>query len=349
MNLLKDLNFNTENKTPLYLQIANCITDNIARGNIKNDTKLPSINVFSKEYNVSRDTVEKAYKVLKSKSIIVGKKGLGSFINTNELVSKASVLFLINKLSPYKLKVYDAFINRIGDDYHTDFEVYHCNESLFLSLIDKNLNKYDYYVIMPHFKILSPEEASIKSESTKLINSIPSNKIILLDNNDMNIDGDIIEIYQDFENDIYRSLKEGFNKIKKYNKINLIISKGETYPYLNKICNGFIKFCNEFSFDFKIINKVDESEIIEPGNLFITITDDHLVSLLDCISANKELNLGENVGVISYNETPFKRLLNIAVISTNFVKMGESAANMILNNKKGRRKNPFVFIDRSSI
>ena len=33
------------------------------------------------------------------------------------------------------------------------------------------------------------------------------------------VEGDIIEIYQDFENDIYLALKEGLNKIKKYNKL----------------------------------------------------------------------------------------------------------------------------------
>ena len=68
---------------------------------------------------MSRDTVEKAYKNLKAKKIVVGKKGKGTFINTTKLVSKNRVLFLINKLSSYKLKIYHSFINTIGEDYHT--------------------------------------------------------------------------------------------------------------------------------------------------------------------------------------------------------------------------------------
>lgn len=349
MNLLKDLNFDVESKNPIYQEIANCIVQNIANGNIKKDTRLPSINVFSKEYKVSRDTVEKAYKNLKAKKIAVGIKGLGTFINSTKLVSKNRVLFLINKLSSYKLKIYHSFINTIGKDYHTDVEIYHCDESLFLSLLENNLNRYDYYIIMPHFNSVGRKDAIVKKESLKLIESIPRKKLIILDNNDMNIDGNIIEIFQDFDNDIYNSLLDGLKKIKKYQSINLILSKRESYPYLRKICNGFIKFCNEFSFDFRILNSIGNDEIIDPGNLFVVISDEDLVNLLDSISINKELILGENVGVISYNETPFKRLLNIAVISTDFIRMGETAANMITKNKKGRIKNPFVFIDRSSI
>ena len=44
-----------------------------------------------------------------------------------------------------------------------------------------------------------------------------------------------------------------------------------------------------------------------------------------------------------------KDLLGISVISTDFDVMGELAADMILNNKKGKIKNPFNFIDRQSM
>ncbi|GAA4291114.1 GntR family transcriptional regulator [Aestuariibaculum suncheonense] len=350
MDLLKDLYFNSDNKTPIYLQIANCILDNVKNGNIKNDAQLPSINVFSKEYKVSRDTVEKAYKVLKSRDIVVGTKGLGSFIKVNNQdVSKVKVLFLINKVSPYKLEVYNAFIKTLGEDYHIDFEIYHCNELLFLSLIEKNLNKYNYYVIMPHFKQLSSEDFNFKRKSKKLLEKIPRSNIILLDNNDMNIDGDIIEIFQDFENDIFNTLTDGLNEIKNYKRLNLIITEADTFPYLQKISKGFIKFCNEFSFDFKILNQIDENTNLNSWDLFIVIEDEDLVTLLDLLSDKKELVLGKNLGVISYNETPFKRLLDIAVISTDFKHMGETAAHMILNKLRGKIKNPFTLIKRNSI
>jgi DNA-binding LacI/PurR family transcriptional regulator len=64
---------------------------------------------------------------------------------------------------------------------------------------------------------------------------------------------------------------------------------------------------------------------------------------------DRKLILGKDIGVISCNETPLKELLDITVISTNFTVMGETAAQMILNHKKGEVKNPYDFIDRNSM
>lgn len=349
MDLLKDVIFDKADKTPLYIQIADFITNGIAKGHIKMDERLPSINVFSKEYGISRDTVEKAYKVLKKEKTIVGRKGKGLYINRTALISKNSVLFLINKLSPYKLKIYNAFVENVGSGFHTNFEIYHCDESLFLNLMEKNNGRYDYYVIMPHFKPVGFgfEHKKLRERSLKAIEGIPKDKLIIMDNNDLEIEGDIIEIYQDFEMDIYNALKSGLDKIKQYKRVSLVMAKGEIFPYLEKVCYGFMKFCNEHLLDFRIVNKIEGMDVVDKEDLFIVITDEDLVKLLDLISI-KGYDLGTDVGVVSYNETPFKRLLDIAVISTDFKYMGETLADMLVNDKKGKVKNPFRLIDRGS-
>lgn len=348
MDFSNSFGINKDLRTPKYIQIVDAVIYKISKGNVKIDEQLPSINVFSREYKVSRSTVEKAYKILKDKNIIITEIGKGYYINTTKLITKIKVLFLINKLSPYKLKIYDSFIRQIGNDYHIDFEIYNCDESLFLNLLDKNKSRYNYYVIMPHFKYTYPNQSHLKQECIQSIESIPKEKLIIMDNNDLKIKGDIIEIYQDFENDIFEALTLGLNKIKKYKRLNLVITKEKSYPYLEKISFGFMKFCNEQFLDFKIVNKIKKDEIINQGDFFVVITDDDLVQILDLISLNN-LILGEDVGLISYNETPFKRLLDIAVVSTDFVKMGETAADMIINGQKGKIKNPFTLIDRKSI
>jgi DNA-binding LacI/PurR family transcriptional regulator len=57
------------------------------------------------------------------------------------------------------------------------------------------------------------------------------------------------------------------------------------------------------------------------------------------------------VGLISYNETPIKRLLfdGISTISTDFVKMGASAADLVKSNARNKIENPFSFIQRASL
>lgn len=50
------------------------------------------------------------------------------------------------------------------------------------------------------------------------------------------------------------------------------------------------------------------------------------------------------MGIISYNETDLMDVLGISVISTDFKKMGITAAELILTNKNEIIKNPFYFI-----
>ena len=88
--------------------------------------------------------------------------------------------------------------------------------------------------------------------------------------------------------------------------------------------------------------------ILKKGDLFITIEESDLVNLVKQIR-DDEYVLGQDIGVISYNDTPLKDLLGITVMSTDFNKMGEIAARMILNKEKGEIKVPFNFIDRNSI
>jgi len=61
--------------------------------------------------------------------------------------------------------------------------------------------------------------------------------------------------------------------------------------------------------------------------------------------------VGKNIGIISYNETPWKRFLidGITTISTDFKKMGEVAAQMVLNNERKHIEVPFSLTMRKSL
>ncbi|MFB9054126.1 GntR family transcriptional regulator [Formosa undariae] len=347
--MLDYIKIDEHSRKPKYKQIVDAIIDNISNGNLKVDDKIPSINKFSEEYYLSRDTVEKAYSVLKSRKIITSIRGKGYYITRTKLISKINILFIINKLSSYKLRIHNSFVESMGANSHTDLFIYHCDESLFLNLIDKNIGAYDYYIIMPHFKTDHLKHISITDKITRAINQIPSEKLIIMDNNNnlVNIDADI-EVYQDFENDIYNALVEGYDKIKTYKTIFLIYPDKSVYPYPRRILHGFKKFCVNYNMNFEVIDELYEDIILKEGDLFITIEESDLVNLVKGI---REYNfeLGKNIGVISYNDTPLKELLGITVISTDFKAMGETASQMILNKQKGKIKNKFNFIDRNSL
>jgi len=341
------IKINQNSRVPKYKQIIDSIVHNISIGNLKINQKLPSINMLSEEFGLSRDTVEKAYTILKEQKIISPIRGKGYYITRTKLISKTNIIFLINKLSTYKMRIYNSFIKSIKGEIHTDLHIYHCDESVFLNLLDKNLGAYDYYIIMPHFKSEDLKHISSTEMVLKAIKKIPKEKLVIMDNK-LNLGEGIVQIYQDFENDIYDALNEGIDKITKYKKLILIYSEDLVYPYPRRILHGFRKFCTEHTIDFEILNEVYEDTIVKKGDLFITMQEPDLVNLVHQIR-DRKLKLGKDIGIISYNETPLKELLDITVISTNFKAMGETAARMILQQKKGEVKNPFDFIDRNSM
>ncbi|WP_159951650.1 GntR family transcriptional regulator [Polaribacter septentrionalilitoris] len=346
--MMKLITIDENSRVPKYQQIIDSIIHNISQGNLTMDQKIPSINMFSEEFYLSRDTVEKAYSILKERKIITSIRGKGFYISRTKLISKVNILFLINKLSSYKLRTYNHFINKIGANSYTDLDIYHCDETLFLNLLEKNKAAYDYYVIMPHFKTENLKHISLPEKVLKALNKIPSEKLIILDNIKEDLGSNLTQIYQDFENDIYNGLNEGVEIIKKYKKLILTYPEEAVYPYPRRILHGFRKFCVEHKLDFEILDKIYDDIILKKGDLFVTIEESDLVNLVKQVR-EEEFELGKDIGIISYNDTPLKELLGITVMSTDFKSMGETAAEMILNKTKGKVKVPFNFIVRDSL
>lgn len=68
-------------------------------------------------------------------------------------------------------------------------------------------------------------------------------------------------------------------------------------------------------------------------------------------SKKQQLVLGKDYGLISYNETPLKKIVEngITTLSTNFEEMGKIVAQMALNNKNEQIENTFSLIQRNSL
>jgi DNA-binding GntR family transcriptional regulator len=68
---IHEIRIDSESRIPKYHQIVNSIIEDIEKGLLTVGQRIPSINEISEEYYLSRDTVEKAYNLLKEKQIIV--------------------------------------------------------------------------------------------------------------------------------------------------------------------------------------------------------------------------------------------------------------------------------------
>lgn len=326
--------------TPKYLQLSNSIIASIEDGKLIQDDILPSINELSYMLDISRDTAEKGYKYLKSRQIIKSVPGKGYYISQTDFKKKLKIFLLFNKLSAHKKIIYDAFVTSIGEDVSIDFYIYNNDFTIFKKLIQNKKADYSHYVIIPHFV----ESGELAYE---VINTIPKDKLILLDKKISGVEGNYSAIYENFEKDIYEALSSARDVLAKYHTLKIVFPKKSYFP--KEIVNGFKRFCMQYAFNHIIVNDIS-SEPISEGEVYINLMEDDLVTLIErIISLN--LKLGKDVGVISYNETPLKKFIldGITTISTDFKGMGTIAAEMIKNKETAQKEVSFYLTLRSSL
>ena len=140
----------TSNKTTKYQQIVNAVTTSIRQGKLKKGDHIFSINELSDEFLLARDTVQKAYNMLRKKEVITSVKGKGFYINRTDVTTQFRILLLFNKISNYKKQIYNAFVQTMGNKAIVDLKIYHFSTRLFENLVAEYLDDYHYFVIMPH-------------------------------------------------------------------------------------------------------------------------------------------------------------------------------------------------------
>jgi DNA-binding transcriptional regulator YhcF (GntR family) len=330
-----------ENQVPKYAQVVNAVTDAVRRGQLRKGQKISSINELSDQYFISRVTVEKAYNILREKGTIIPIKGKGFYINKIDVDAPVKVLLLFNKISNYKKQIYTSFIKTLGANAVVDLKIHHFNVQLLKTILDSSINDYNHIIVMPYFY-------EHTEEAIEIIKSIPPEKLIILDRRIPYFPVKCGTVYQDFENDIIEALEEGLDLLKKYSKLYFVHSN--MVPYPPEMVRGFRRFCMQNCFRNEVIAEVTMSTGVHKGDVFIVIEETDLSNLIKACRA-KNLEIGKDVGIVSYNETPLKEVLldGITVISTDHEKMGEAAAQLILKDSRETIKNPFVFIRRKSL
>ncbi|KPM50118.1 GntR family transcriptional regulator [Jiulongibacter sediminis] len=340
INVLELIKIDDYSVTPKYQQLGNAILDGIRKGLIKKDDMMPSINEVSFEFDISRVTVEKGYNELRKMGILDSVPGKGYYIKSIDVSQHLSIFLLFNKLSQHKKIIYDTLTAELGDQAAIDFYVYNNDLGLFHKILNKRKNDYTHFVIIPHF--IEGED-----KAPEIINSLPKDKLILVDKLLKNVSGEFGAVYENFDKNIFDALLEAKERLTKYKTLNLIFPENSYYP--KEIIRGFENFCSDFAFDFKIIHTISEEEIM-PGNVYINLMEDDLIILIDKVLSTR-LQVGKDVGIISYNETPLKRFIlnGLSTMSTDFEAMGKSIAKLILEKPGEHIENPFKLTLRDSL
>lgn len=335
---MSSLLLESDNKLSKIELVTRSIARDIERGVIKKDERLPSVNEFNEKYKVSRDTVWKAYKQLETQGYIFSRSSAG-FFAVGPKEERIKIVLIFNKLSSYKKIVYDSFLKQVGERANVDLYIHQYNPKVFKEIIERVKGNYHYYVVMPHFF-----DDAEPSEYLPVIESLPKEGLLLLDKNLSAVKGTFAAVYQDFKQDLFEALSSAKDLLVKYKKLIVVFP-----PHINHtpdILEGVKSFCKSNKLAFAVKGSIDSK--LTTGAVYIVITDEDLASIIK-ITRKENYKVGEEIGIISFNETVLKELLDITVVTTDFDQMGRSAAQLILNRESRQIKNPFSIIRRKSL
>lgn len=320
--------------TPKYKQIIQAVEEAIANQEMKRHDQLPSVNQIALKYNLSRDTVLLAYADLKKRGIIYAKPGKGYFVKSEDVALENRIFLLFDELNTFKEDLYQSFIKNIGKHARVDLFFHYFNINIFKKLIYENNDEYSHYVIMPTFF------TGIQG----VLNTLPENSVYILDQMHHELEY-FPSVYQHFEKDIYDGLLKLTTQLKKYEKL-IFLDTDFKQPEGFKI--GFKQFCDTHHFTHEIATNLSDN--IETKAAYIIPNDRDLVHTIE-LANTKKLVIGKDIGIVSYNETPLKKVVHkgITTISTDFNLMGKTIAEMIIKKDKSKIANTSNLIIRKSI
>lgn len=313
-------------------QLIHAVSEAINLGILKEGDFLPSVNQLSKDAGISRDTIFKAYSILKQRSIISSTPTKGYFVASESY----KVFVLLDDFSGFKEQLYKSFRANLPDNYSVDLLFHHYNPEVFNQLILSSLGRYSVYIVM-----------NIDNKNLEeVVRKIDPKKLLILD---MGSDpkNEISYLTQDFNQAVYDCLNSGLELIQKYKEFILVFPQNTPHPV--ETIDAFNQFCDDNQINHMVLDQIENREV-QPGQAYLVIKDSDLVKIVkDC--KKNGYKIGSEVGIVSYNDSPMKEIVGagITVISTDFVRMGKDCANFIVSKEKLTEVIPTNLIVRGSL
>ena len=323
---------NHESDIPKYQQLVDGITNAIAENILQKGDLLPSVNIICKTYQLSRDTVFKAYSILKDQKVIDSVPNKGYYVAGET----RKVLLVLDTFKAYKEVLYHSVVNNLPDNVIIDVQFHHYNIDVFKTIINNGIGKYYKYVVMNFdHKDIAPA-----------LSAISNDKLLLIDWN-IHSKKSSNYVFQDFGKAFYDALKEAVDLFKKYKKIDFVYPDFTNHPW--ETVEFFKKFCTDFGFKYGIITDPKKFSI-EKEIAYISVSDRILGHFLEQCK-EKDFEPGKDVGFLSYNETPMKKFIykGISVVSTDFKEIGTKIAAFITHDEETQFYVPTKLILRESL
>ncbi len=298
--------------------------------------QIPSLTTTMKEYGVSRDTVVRAYRELNNRGIIGSVHGKGYFVTNKNIDLEKNLFILLDELSSYKNTLVKSIKDNLKNRGQYTIFFHHYNADMFQSLIEQHLGKFTHYVISPF-----PNSTKVR----KSLELLPESKLILLDRHD----GQQRRwkfIGQEFYRDIGKCLLQLKDSIKKYRRFIFVFPEPSFHPQELRL--GFKEYCQKQGIEWHIVPNTT-TMTMKHLDAYLVIDDLDLASIVKN-SRKRKWRLGQDTGLISYNETPLKSVVSegITTISTDFELMGKQLVEMVCDSKITNIHNVAKLIQRNS-
>src|SRR5690606_19422521 len=241
-------------------------------------------------FSIARGSIFKAYNELRTAGVIDSIPGKGYFVINTRQSNKKNIFLLMSTYNPYREVFYNAFIGRLKNQASVDIYFHHHNIGVFETLIQNHSLHYNTFVIMPE----------IHRQTAEILKRLDQRSLYILDTGLKEFGELYPGVCQNYEKDIYTFFVSITERLGQYKRIVLLFSGNMRNYDVIKGFEGF--FGRNLQFEALVVRDT-VSFIPQRGDLCLVMDDTDLVRLI--LHAKEQgWNLGKELGIISYHETP---------------------------------------------
>lgn len=303
---------------PKYSQVIDLILKKIEKKVFSAGDRIPSIKEASEEYLISRDTVEKAYKELSQRGVLISVPGKGYYVK-GKSSARMKVMALMPAMQQEEQAFYNAFLQGLGKQAISHLFCFGENPDLFRDTLRYHLGDYDYYLVWPKLVQDHPE---VK----RLIAKIPQNKLI-------RVGAAKPTSTAAFAASIVENLQSSGQAITKYDSWSLLFPES-IHPIQVEWKNAILEAATQLEKEVTETS-VEALHTLPESTLCFTWDDQDLIQLLQYTQTTGKA-AGNEIGVLSLQEHPLKKALagGITTLSLATTNMGQYAAQLVLKQAK---------------
>lgn len=336
VDYLREVDF--DSRLPKYRQVILAISRDVRRAILTPGDKIPSINEASSECYLSRDTVEKAYKELSRRGIIRSIPGKGFFVSDSVFDNPLKILLVFDKLDESRWKLFNELNECLGNAELTMMSYEHNYRMLNLSL-EEHQNDFDFFIVIPHF-------FAYQDDLKRAFSSVVPERLIVLTHAVSGLDEQTSQFTFDRKVEWTKALEAVSSKMESFRR--LVVFFQDDFRFPQEIFEAAEAFAKATGMPFKSLNEWDPKKI-QTGDVALVLEDETLSELVAFV-ADREMEIGRDLGIISFDDDPMKELLigGITTLGYNYREIAELTATRIQTGNPLSYRFPLEWTHRKS-